>query len=64
MIASSFDYYFLRNMYEQLGFPSVANESYPDCGVIGLNTACDESRMLCLHENNTLMPSLTIYRDN
>ncbi|KAJ6008766.1 hypothetical protein N7522_003782 [Penicillium canescens] len=43
---SSFDYYFLHSVYEQLGFPVISNASYPPCGVTGLNRACNQTQIL------------------
>jgi hypothetical protein len=43
--ASSFDQYFLHSVYERLGFPVLNNESYPACGVTGLNHGCNETRI-------------------
>ncbi|KAJ9486592.1 hypothetical protein VN97_g6733 [Penicillium thymicola] len=45
-LPSSFEYYFLRSVYQQLGFPSIANESYPDCGVGGLSKACNKTQII------------------
>ncbi|OQD83736.1 hypothetical protein PENANT_c015G06346 [Penicillium antarcticum] len=45
-LPSSFDYYSLHSVYEQLGFPVLSNASYPECGVTGLNRACDETQIL------------------
>ncbi|KAK2805618.1 hypothetical protein FQN50_006134 [Emmonsiellopsis sp. PD_5] len=42
----SFEFYFLAPLYEQLGFPHLNNDEYPDCGVAGLNKACTENELL------------------
>lgn len=48
MLATSFEWYFMKDMYEKLGFPHLEDGDYPDCGVTGLNEACDRDReFLC-----------------
>lgn len=44
-VASSFQFYSLRPLFQQLGFPLLDNGSYPICGVTGLNQACNKQRM-------------------
>ncbi|KAJ5818223.1 hypothetical protein N7474_003814 [Penicillium riverlandense] len=45
-LPSSFESYYLRPLFEQLGFPLAENESYPICGVSGLSHACNEQQII------------------
>ncbi|KAJ6129876.1 hypothetical protein N7512_002656 [Penicillium capsulatum] len=63
-LPSSFEIYSLRSVMQKLGFPLVANSSYPNCGVTGLNHACDEEQIIEMM--NTALPvqqpySQTVY---
>ncbi|KAJ5157255.1 uncharacterized protein N7482_008355 [Penicillium canariense] len=58
-LPSSFESYFLRPTYEQLGFPLVGNESYPDCGVAGLSHACNKQQLIQMM--NSALPARLPY---
>jgi CubicO group peptidase (beta-lactamase class C family) len=45
LVASSFEFYSLRPLFQQLNFPFLDNGSYPICGVTGLSRACNKQRM-------------------
>jgi hypothetical protein len=34
------EYYFLKDLFVQSGFPKLQDSDYPPCGVIGLNKGC------------------------
>lgn len=38
------EYYFLKELFLQYGFPPLKDSDYPSCGVIGLNKGCSQDR--------------------
>lgn len=40
LIAGFSEYYYLKDVFEQLGFPHIQDSDYLNCGVIALNEAC------------------------
>ncbi|KAK0613264.1 beta-lactamase/transpeptidase-like protein [Immersiella caudata] len=40
------EYYYLKDVFEALGFPRLDNASYPECGVIALNGPCSKEELL------------------
>ncbi|KAH7230871.1 beta-lactamase/transpeptidase-like protein [Fusarium solani] len=40
-----FEFYFLKEYYESLGFPQLEDDDYEPCGVIGLNEPCSEQQL-------------------
>lgn len=57
-LAGSFEFYSLGPLYEQLGFPHLEKDDFPDCGVDGLNDACTRERKLCFKSNQLLFQSV------
>ncbi|KAL2009015.1 hypothetical protein VTN00DRAFT_7209 [Thermoascus crustaceus] len=54
-IPGSFELYSLRPLYEQLGFPHLEKDDFPDCGVDGLNGACTRAGKLCFKSNQAAL---------
>ncbi|KAI1358051.1 beta-lactamase/transpeptidase-like protein [Xylaria arbuscula] len=40
------EYYYLKDYFESLGFPHVADNAFADCGIIGLNNGCTREQFL------------------
>ncbi|KEZ42140.1 hypothetical protein SAPIO_CDS6190 [Scedosporium apiospermum] len=40
------EYYYIKEVFELLGFPPLNNSEFPECGVIGLNSDCDAQGLL------------------
>ncbi|RDL33128.1 uncharacterized protein BP5553_08567 [Venustampulla echinocandica] len=40
------EFYYLLPVLEQLGFPPLTKDDFPDCGVTALNTACSKEQLL------------------
>ncbi|KAJ3565467.1 hypothetical protein NPX13_g7494 [Xylaria arbuscula] len=40
------EYYYLKDYFESLGFPHVADDAFADCGIIGLNNGCTREQFL------------------
>lgn len=36
------EYYYIKDVFELLGFPHLEDSDYPSCGVIALNEDCDK----------------------
>jgi CubicO group peptidase (beta-lactamase class C family) len=41
------EFYFLKDVFELLGFPQLTEDDYGKCGITGLNTACTQEGMYC-----------------
>lgn len=52
------EYYLLKDYFEALGFPPLDDNSFPPCGIAGLNDACTEDGLLTgiLMSNPTTLP--------
>ncbi|KID78277.1 uncharacterized protein G6M90_00g040840 [Metarhizium brunneum] len=40
------EYYYLKELFVQSGFPSIKDSDYPPCGVIGFNKGCSANEIL------------------
>jgi hypothetical protein len=55
---------FLFSTFEELGFPSLPKSSFPNCGVIGLNSGCTRQRTSLSLYHITLHHALTAFQNS